>query len=381
MKKNAIRKMIPVGGPHLDGSEKKLVDIAMNRGEISGFSGGFTEEFEKAFSKYCETKYGVAVSNGTVALHLALATLKIKAGDEVLVSSLTNMATFFAVLYLGAKPVPLEIENDSWNVDPLLIESKITKRTKAIIIVHLYGHPADMDPIRALAKKRKLFLIEDAAEAHGSLYKGKKVGSLSDIACFSFYANKIITTGEGGMLTMNNLKLKNRANMLKGLAFGVKNKFMHQDIGYNFRMTNLQAAIGCAQLKKIDYLISKKRAIADFYNKAFKDIESIQLPVEKSYAKNVYWMYNVVLRGRLKGKRALFMSMLKKNGIDTRESFIPFNGQEIFIKMGLTKKIDCPIANYVGANGFYLPSGPILSIKELNHVAQYVNSIALDLGK
>ena len=366
---------IPVAQPFIGDSEKKLVDEAMDSKELSGFCGRFISKFEKGFAEYSDCEYGVSTTSGTSALHLALAVLKIGPGDEVIVSSFTNMATFFAVLYQGAKPVPVDIEPDTWNLNPSLVEEKITKKTKAILAVHIYGHPVDMDPLIALAKKYHLFIVEDCAEAHGAVYRGRKIGSLGDIGCFSFYANKIITTGEGGMITTNNKDLADRARMLKSLAFGDKNKFMHQEIGFNFRMTNIQAAVGCAQLEKIDFIIDKKREIAGLYNNQLEKIEEVQLPVEKPYAKNVYWMYHIVLRGGLKDKRSLLMSALKKEGIDTRESFIPYNGQEFFINQGLAKKSDCPVSNMVGDRGLYLPSGPILSEKEIIYVSDNIIKI------
>lgn len=366
---------IPVSCPLIGEEEKKLVNEVLEKGEISGNFGEFINQFEKEFANYCGCEYGVSTTSGTTALHLALATLKIGPDDEVLVSSLTNMATFFAVLYQGARPIPVDIEPDTWNINPALIEQKITPKTKAILVVHIYGHPVDMAPVLEIAKKHNLFVIEDVAEAHGAEYKGKKVGSFGDINCFSFYANKIITTGEGGMIVTNNKDYMDKARSLKSLAFGGKDKFMHKDIGFNYRMSNLQAAIGCAQLKKIDFIIERKREIADFYSKKLKDIKGLQLPVEKPYAKNVYWMYNILLIGHLKGKRGEIMEKLLEKGIETRESFIPYNMQEIFIKRGWTKIDECPIANEIAKNGFYLPSGPILNKDELNHIVQSIKEI------
>lgn len=361
---------ISVSQPVIGEEEKKLVNEALDKGEISGFAGNFIRDFEDGFAKYCGVGYGVSTTSGTTALHLAMATLKIGPGDEVLVSSLTNMATFFAVLYQGAKPIPIDIEPDTLNINPALIEAKVTSKTKAILVVHLFGHPVDMDPILEIAKKHNLFVVEDAAEAHGAEYKGRKVGSLGDIGCFSFYGNKIITTGEGGMITTDNQEFAERAKILRSLAFGKENKFMHRDIGYNYRMTNIQAALGVAQLKKIDFLVGKKRELAAFYLENLKGIPGLELPVEKPYAKNVYWMFHVVLSGELEGKRSALLEKLGESGIETRESFVPFNMQEIFVAKGMAKKDDCPIANYAGENGFYLPSGPILSDEEKKYVVK-----------
>lgn len=361
---------VPVSRPFLDKTETSFVTQAMEHGEISGFSGTFIKEFEEKFASFCDSKYAVAVSSGTTALHLALVTLGIGRGDEVLVSTFTNMATFFAVLYQGATPIPIDCDPGTLNMDPSLLEAEITPSTKAIMVVHIYGHPVDMDPVLAIAKKHKLYVIEDAAEAHGAEYKSKKVGSLGDIGCFSFYANKIVTTGEGGMITTDNPEWAGRARLLKSLAFGKENKFMHQAIGFNYRLTNVQAAIGVAQMSKIDQILARKIAMARFYNEAFKDLEFVQLPKEDSYAKNMYWMYNVVLRGKLSGQRAKFMTELKNRGVETREDFIPFNQQEIFIKQGIAKVSDCPIANDFAKDGFYIPSGTDISEEELAYVSE-----------
>lgn len=361
---------VPVSKPNIGEEEIKNVNEAMRAGHISGTSGKFIEEFENKFAAYCGVKYGVAVSNGTVALHLALATLDIGKDDEVLVSTFTNMAPVFAILYQGAMPVPIDIEEDTWNLNPGFLEAKITPKTKAILVVHVYGHPADMDPILAIAKKHNLFVIEDAAEAHGAEYKNKRVGAFGDISCFSFYANKIITTGEGGMLVANNKEYVDKARSLRSLAYGRENRFMHEDVGFNYRMSNLQAAIGVAQLAKADNTIQKKRQIAEFYKNELSGIKDLRLPVEKDYAKNVYWMYHVVLRGSLAGKRETIRKALQEKGVETRESFVPGNMQKIFIERGLVKSDDCPVANYIGANGFYLPSGPDISREEMKYVTK-----------
>ena len=318
-------KKIPVSIPFIDEKETNNVLKAMNYKAISGFFGNELKEFEEGFAKYSDTNFGVTTSSGTTALHLALATLSISRGDEVLVSTLTNMATFFSVLYQGAIPIPIDIDEETYNIDPRLIESKITSKSKAIIVVHLFGHSVDMDPIIEIAKKYNLKIIEDCAEAHGATYKGKKVGSLGDIGCFSFYANKIITTGEGGMLTTDSIHLAERARGLKSLAFGKKNKFMHTDIGYNYRMTNIQAAIGCAQLDKIEHIIKSKINMANQYRSLLGKENYFNLPIQKEYARNVYWMYHISLNGKCASKRDQIISDLEKCGIESRQGFIPFN--------------------------------------------------------
>lgn len=367
---------VPVSRPLLDQTETDLATDAVRRGELSGIFGSYIKEFEEGFAAFCGSKYAVTVSNGTTALHLAMATLGIGKGDEVLVSTFTNMATCFAILYVGATPVPIDSEADTWNIDPALIAAKITPKTKAIVVVHIYGHPVDMDPVMEIARKHQLYVVEDVAEAHGAEYKGRRAGSIGDIGCFSFYANKIITTGEGGMLTLNDPEWAARARSLKALAFGTANKFIHQDIGYNYRLTNVQCAIGVGQLRKIDEILRRKREMAAFYLEAFKDTPDIQLPVEKPYAKNVYWMFNIVLKDRLAGKRDRVMSALKDRGIEVREDFIPYDEQEIvFQKHGIARPDPCPVADRIGRDGFYIPSGTLISREELEYVAKNVKEV------
>ncbi|MFC1786457.1 DegT/DnrJ/EryC1/StrS family aminotransferase [Halobacteriota archaeon] len=366
---------IPVSQPFLDEEETKYVLSALGDGAISGLYGQYIDKFEEDFSHYSGCAYGIATNSGTSALHLALASLGIGHADEILVSSFTNMATFFAVLYQGAKPIPIDIEPDTWNINPALIEEKINEKTKAILAVHIYGHPVDMDPILKIAKKYGLYVVEDCAEAHGALYKGIKVGSLGDVGCFSFYANKIITTGEGGMVTTNNAEIADKVRSLKSLAFGTNNKFMHTDIGFGYRMANIQAAIGCAQLKKIDEIIDKKRKIAHYYDENLRDISGLRLPVEKNYAKNVYWMYNIVLQEGFNFPREFVMKKLTRDGIETREAFIPYNMQEIFIQKGWVREDECPVANYVAKNGFYIPSSPLLGKNELDYIISKIKDI------
>ncbi|KND50762.1 MAG: perosamine synthetase [Parcubacteria bacterium C7867-001] len=371
---------VPVGKPLFGETEKKYVRDAIDTTEISGFFGKYLPEFERRFAEFCGTKEAVTVSSGTSALHLAVAALKIGPGDEVLVQSFTNMATFFAVLYQGATPIPVDSESDTLNIDPALLEAKITPKTKAIIVVHIYGHPVDMDPILAIAKKHGLAVIEDAAEAHGAEYNGKRVGSLGDIGCFSFYANKIVTTGEGGMVTTSDPELAARVRLLKELAFGKENKFMHQDIGYNYRMTNLQAAVGVGQMDHIDDTLARKRAMGAYYLEHLKGVSGFRLPIEKPYAKNMYWMFHIVLTGSLSGKRAELMRRLKERGVETREAFIPFNDQKIFIERGLTKPEDCPVASAAGRDGFYIPSGTDISEEEQAYVVAQMKEVAAELS-
>jgi perosamine synthetase len=371
--------MIPVAKPRIGVNEKEYVLSAIESGELSGNFGSYIGQFEEEFAKFCAVGHAVAVSNGTAALHLAVASLGIGPGDEVIVQTLTNMATAFAVSYVGATPVPVDIDSKTWNINPSLIQAKITKKTKAIIVVHLFGHPVDMDPVLKIARTNGLFVIEDCAEAHGAKYKNKLVGGLGDVGCFSFYANKIITTGEGGMITTNNPILSSKIRAMKSLGYGTgKSKFNHDLIGYNYRMPNVIAAIGCAQMEIIEENIEKKRWIAEQYKIRLSEYAELQLPVEEKYAKSVYWMYHINLKGRMGGLRDKFMCSLKTLGIETRESFWPLNGQKVYLDQGIVLDSDCPNANNVGVNGLYLPSGPVINLEEIEAVVSAVEKALKD---
>ena len=361
---------IPVSEPLLGEAEARYVQDAVARGEISGLSGEYVPRFEEVFARYVGRGHAVTTSSGTAALHLALAALSIGPGDEVLVSTLTNMATFFAVLYQGARPVPVDVEPDTWNMDPALLESLITPRTRAILVVHCFGHPADMDPILEVARRHRLRVVEDCAHAHGATYKGRKAGSLGDLGCFSFYANKIITTGEGGMVVSDDPELAARVRSLKNMAWGDACKFMHREIGYNYRMSNLQAAVGCAQMEKIELILSKKREIARRYREGLSDLPALRLPVERPWAGHSYWMYHVMLRAGGAARRAAVMAALAQRGIETRECFVPYNMQEIFIRQGATRLEDCPRADEAARCGFYLPTGAPLAPDAQGYVVE-----------
>lgn len=367
MHKKASR--IPVANPYLSPKISKYVLEAIEAGELSGNFGRHINKFETMFSEFTEAKHSIAVANGTCALHVALAALGIKTGDEVIVQTLTNMASAFAVSYTGATPVPIDVEEDTCNLDPNLIEELISEKTKAIIVVHLFGHPVDMDPVLEIAKKNNIYVIEDCAEAHGAKYKGKSLGCLGDIGCYSFYANKIVATGEGGMVTTNSDSLAERVRQLKSLSYGLgKDRFLHEEIGFNYRMPNTIAAIGCAQLEDVDFVIERKREIASYYNLRLKNISELSLPVQKDYALNVYWMYHIVLKGKAEGNRDQITALLNKDGIETRVSFTPLNQQKVYIDQGLNREDSCPVANRIGKNGFYLPSGPLLTRDEQDKV-------------
>lgn len=358
--------MIPVAEPNLSGNELKYVKDCIESGWISSI-GEYVKKFEQGFSKYCGVKHGIAVANGTVALHLALEALGIKTGDEVIVPALTFVATANAVKYTGAKPVFVDSEPRTWNIDPEKIEEKITKKTKAIIPVHLYGHPCDMDRINETAEKHGLKVIEDAAEAHGAEYKKKKVGSLSDISCFSFYGNKILTTGEGGICLTNDEKTAEKIEQLKDHGMSKERRYYHPQMGYNYRLTNIQAALGLAQLERIEQTIEAKRRNAKIYNSLLKDVKGITLPVEESWAKNVYWMYSILVEKDYRLKRDELMAKLKQEGIDTRPFFIPLHKMPY-----LSGGEKLPIAEGLGEKGINLPSSVKLTKEQIEKITSII---------
>jgi perosamine synthetase len=337
---------------------------------ISGTS-EYVNRFEEKFAQYCGCSYGVATNSGTTALHVALAALDIGKGDEVIIPTFTMVATANAVTYLGAKPVLVDSEPYTWNIDASKIEKRITRRTKAIMPIHTYGHPADMDLILELAEKHNLFVVEDAAEAHGAEYKSRKTGSLGDLACFSFYANKIITTGEGGMIVTRNRDLAEKARWLRAHAFGRYGKhFYHEALGYGYRMSGLQAALGLGQLERIDKFVSTRRNNAELYNSLLCKIGGLITPPEASWAKNVYWMYSVLIERKFGMSREMLMKELESDGIETRTFFYPMHVQPIYSQLHAGRKF--PVANDLFQKGINLPSGNNLTPDEIAYVCKCI---------
>jgi len=363
--------MIPVCEPFIGEEELNNVIDCLKTNWISS-KGEYIEKFEERFANYCGCKYGVSTTSGTTALHLALAALGINKEDELIVPAFTMISSVFAIVYTGAKPVLVDAEQETWNIDVTRIGKKITPQTKAIMPVHIYGHPCDMDRIMEIAEKHNLWVIEDAAEAHGAEYKGRKVGGIGHIGCFSFYANKIITTGEGGMVVTNNQEIAERARSLKDLAFSKERRFLHTDLGFNYRMTNIQAAIGLAQFEKIDEMVERRRRNAHLYNSLLNDIQGIRLPIEKEWAKNVYWMYSIMVENEFGITRNELMDRLAKKGIETRTFFVPMNQQPIFQKMGLPKLEEYPVAENLSTRGMYLPSSSNLKEKEIRYICKCI---------
>lgn len=359
--------MIPVNEPLIAPNAVAYVTDCLKTGWISS-AGTYIDRFETTFAQYLDVKHATTTTNGTTALHLAMATLNIGKGDEILIPDLTIASCGLAALYTGATPVFVDVDPTTGNINPELLEASITKRTKAIMVVHLYGHPADMDPIMAIAKKHKLYVIEDAAEAHGALYKGKKVGGIGDIGCFSFYGNKIVTTGEGGMIVTNNTTYYERAKLLKDLAHSPGRRFFHKEMGFNFRMTNMQAALGLAQLEQIDSYIHIKLRMKEQYSEQLKNISSLVLPSQEPWAKSVYWMYAVLVSNDSPFDRDTLRLKLKEQGVDTRDFFIPLHRQPVF---STTKKnVAFPVSDDLSLRGFYLPSGLAITDAQISCVTQ-----------
>ena len=369
-----MEKFIPVCEPYLNGNEVKYVMDAVSTGWISS-SGKYVTEFENAFAKYCGMKYGVAVCNGTVALHLALAALGIGKGDEVIIPSFTMIATAYAVCYVGAIPVFVDADKDTWNIDVTKIEEKITSRTKAIIPVHIFGNPCNMDAIETLAKKYNLLIVEDAAEAHGAEYKGKKVGSFSSIGCFSFFANKNLTTGEGGLVVTDDEELYSKCRYFKNMCFPVNGprNYSHDDIGFNYRMSNLHAAIGLAQTEKADDYRDMRIRNAELYKKGLADCPGIFFQKDEVNSLNVHWMNTVVIDPKKYGRnKEQLIAHLKENGIDTRLLFVSMSRQKSLKDYGCDCSEEYPITDWLTENGFYLPSASNLGVSTIKQICDVI---------
>lgn len=363
--------MIPIAEPLFDETELNNVIEAVKSGWISS-KGKFILEFEQSFARYCRTGYGVATSNGTTALHLALAALGIGKGDEVIVPTLTFISTANVVTFTGATPVFVDCHPEYWCLDPDKIEEKITPRTRAIIPVHLYGHPCDMDLINSIAQTHNLWVIEDAAEAHGAEYKGKKVGALSDIACFSFFGNKIITTGEGGICLTDGEELSARMRVLRDHGQNPSKRYWHDVIGFNYRMTNLQAAVGVAQIRKLDHFVERKRQIANWYAEALKDLRisgALELPPEMEWAKNVYWMYTILFSKEFSVTRDEVATKLEEKSIETRPMFYPIHIMPPYRNGG-----SFPIAEGISRRGLTLPCGYNIKRRNVTEICDHITT-------
>jgi perosamine synthetase len=371
-----MSQFIPVCEPFLDGNELKYVTDAVETGWISS-AGKYVTAFEQQFAAYCGCKYGVAVCNGTVALHLALVALGIGKGDEVIIPSFTMIASAFAVCYTGAVPVFVDADKETWNIDVKKIEEKISSRTKAIMPVHVFGLMCDMNVITDIAKKHNLFIVEDAAEAHGAEYFGVKSGSFSDIACFSFFANKNITTGEGGMVVTNDEEIYNKARYFKNLCFPLdgNRNYTHDQIGFNYRMSNVIAAIGLAQVEKADVYRDLRIKNNALYREYLKDVPGIVFqPIVEGYL-NVCWMNAIVIDPKLYGhNKDELVIHLKENGIDTRLLFNGMHNQKSLKEFGCDTIGEYPVSDWLTKNGLYLPSASNLTEEQIIFICDKIKS-------
>jgi perosamine synthetase len=366
--------MIPVNEPMLNDRASLYVEECLRTGWVSS-EGRFIREFEDRWASYCGMDHGVAVSNGTTALQVAMAALGLEPGAEVIMPTFTIISCAIAVIEAGAVPVLVDSDPRTWCIQVEDIERRITPRTRAIMPVHMYGHPVDMDPVRALAEKYRLFIVEDAAEAHGAEYKGQKVGGIGDLSCFSFYANKIITTGEGGMVLARRADHAEQLRLLRNLAFRKDRRFLHTQIGHNYRLTNLQAAIGLAQVENIEEHLRRKRWMGRSYTERLAGLPQIALPVEEAWATNVYWMYGLVLADDLPFDAAEFARRLQALGVETRPFFLGMHEQPALRDRGLFGGEHYPVAERLARRGLYLPSGLTLSEQQLETVSAAVRKV------
>lgn len=369
---------IAVAAPCIVGNEKKYVNDCLESGWISS-AGKYVELFEKSFAEFCGVKHAVACCNGTVALHLALVALGVGRDDEVIVPTLTFVATANAVTYCGAIPVFVDSEPETWNLDPAQIEAKITSRTKGIIAVHLYGHPAKMKELKEIATRHKIFLLEDAAEAHGATFDGQKIGSIGEIASFSFYANKIITTGEGGMVVTNDDRLAELSRLYHGQGMSPDRRYWFPVIGYNYRMMNLAAAIGLAQLEKIAEQLELRQRVAARYKRNLQNVAGLSWQEEQSWAHHVFWMFNVVLEPELWGNRDDTMKKLSEQGIETRPVFYPLHTLPPYAHLADDKEF--PVANHLAQTGISLPTWGGLKDVDIDYVCESLLKCKNDSSK
>ncbi|GHV82543.1 GDP-perosamine synthase [Spirochaetia bacterium] len=370
---------IPVCEPLLEGNELAYITDAVSTGWISS-GGSYLQKFETAFADYCGVKYGVGVCNGTVALHLALTALGIGRGDEVIIPNFTMIASAFAVCYTGAKPVFVEADKSTWNIDVTKIEEKITNRTKAIMPVHIFGNMCNMDAIQVIAKKYNLFVLEDAAEAHGSEYKGKKAGGFSAVASFSFFANKNITTGEGGMIITDNEEWYKQAKYFKNLCFPVDGPrtYLHEDIGFNYRMSNLHAAIGLAQTERADYYRSLRIKNNKLYKKYLSDCEGVLFQKDEEQTISCNWMNTIVILPERYGKtRDELIAFLNENNIETRLLFKGMHKQNALRRYGCDCTGEYPVTDWLSNNGFYLPSGSGLAEPDIERICELISAFKI----
>lgn len=366
---------IPVSEPRLAGNEKKYLEECLDSGWISS-EGPFVKKFEEHFAARVGRKFGIAVCNGSAALEVAVAALDLGAGDEIILPTFTIISCASAIIRAGAQPVLVDSEPTTWNMDPAKIEAKITPQTKAIMVVHIYGLPADMDPILAIAERHGLKVIEDAAEMIGQTYSDRACGSFGEISAFSFYPNKHVTTGEGGMLVTDDEELAQRCRDLRNLCFQAENRFVHEALGWNFRMSNLHAAVGLAQLEQLDCHVAKKRWIGNRYTELLENVPGLSLPLQQTaYAENIYWVYGVQIKDEVAFDAKHAMRKLRQHDIGTRPFFWPMHEQPVFKKMGLFSQDSHAVAERLARRGFYIPSGATLTEEQIRRVADAISEV------
>jgi perosamine synthetase len=363
--------VIPVNEPLLTQADYASVMEALQSGWISG-AGPHIDAFEARWAASCGRRHGVAVANGTVALQLAVSLLELEPGDEVILPTFTIISCALPIVMAGATPVLVDSDPRTWTMDVNQVESRITPRTRAIMAVHIYGHPVDMDPLLDIAGRHGLRVIEDAAEAHGAEYRDRRAGSFGDSSCFSFYANKLVTTGEGGMLLVDDDRLADHARSLRNLGFQAHRRFLHAELGFNFRLTNLQAALGLAQVDRIDEIVARKRRIGQAYTDRLSEMPGIELQVQQPWARGVYWMYGLVVREETGLDAAAFAQRLKQRGIDTRPFFVGMHEQPALRERGLFDGESYPVAERIARQGLYLPSGLGLDEGQIDRVCRAV---------
>jgi perosamine synthetase len=367
--------MIPVNEPLLDGNEKKYLNECIETGWISS-EGPFIKRFERSFAEMVHRKHAIAVTNGSMALEAAVAGLRLDPGTEVILPSFTIISCAAAIVRAGLVPVAVDVDATTLNIDVSLIEAAITLRTRAIMVVHVYGLPCDMDPILDIASRYKLKVIEDAAEMHGQTYRGKPCGSFGDISIFSFYPNKHITTGEGGMIVTDSDELAARICELRNLCFIPPRRFVHEELGYNMRMTNMQAALGVAQLERLPAIVERKRSMGRLYNELLQGMSDVELPPAiTDYAESIYWVYGIVLKESIGFDAEEAMKRLDAAGIGTRPFFWPMHEQPVLRRMGFMAQAHCPVSERIARRGFYIPSGLALTEQQIRKVAYILRKV------
>ena len=366
---------VPVNTPLIDESDVDAVSQALRDGWISG-EGPVVAKFEQDFANYCDRKHGVSVTNGTAAIELVIHSLGFGAGDEIIVPSFAIISCVSQILRCGATPIFVDADPLTWNMDVNAIEELITPQTRAIMAVHTYGLPVDMDILVGLAKRHNLIIIEDAAESHGLLYKGMRCGSFGLVSTFSFYANKHLTSGEGGMVVTDDDSLAEKLRYYRNLTFRPESRFVHNELGWNLRMSSLQCALGASQLTRIEQILESRRVLGAQYQEAFGDIKDIQLPLVKTeFSRNNYWVFGIVLQGRHAETRPAIQAALAEVGVGTRPFFWPLHLQPVLKQFGFDKQSPLPVAEHLGSNGFYIPNGLGMSSEDVGYVIEQVRKI------